>query len=173
MRDLEIVRASSDSHFEDLHELRSEWHPAPCAPPRMRAHAGTAVVLLAYSRGSAVGFTQSRHHRGGWDHVSESPPADSSDVTTFGDWIYVKPANRDSGVGAALLDAMVADAQSAGSVTIAIMPDESDTEGDDDTSLRARQRFFERHGFRLSTPGGNCKGMEPWIYIREVARTAD
>lgn len=164
---LEIVRAEADRHFLDYHELRRGWHPLDYPPGHTKARVRGSIIHVAYFDGEPSGFSDINHHRGGWDHLAESPPVDSAEVVTWMNWIFVVPHLRGNGLGAALLDTVIANARASRSVMVALMPDESDDESDP-RGLDRRTRFFTEQGFIWATPAGNTAGWEPWLLFRRT-----
>lgn len=69
------------------------------------------------------------------------------------DELYVRPHLRSQGIGAAIVERLVADAAADGVSAIEINVDE----GDHDT-----QRFYARHGFGWTEPGSDERAFYFW-----------
>ncbi len=69
------------------------------------------------------------------------------------DELYVRPHLRSQGIGAAIVERLVADAEADGVSAIEINVDE----GDHDT-----QRFYARHGFGWTEPGSDERAFYFW-----------
>jgi len=73
------------------------------------------------------------------------------------DEMYVVPAQRNHGIGSAVLKHLVAMAPALDVDLIEINVDEGDVDA---------QRFYEHHGFMASEPGSTERS---WYYFRELA----
>ncbi|WP_336031620.1 GNAT family N-acetyltransferase [Geodermatophilus sp. FMUSA9-8] len=102
-----------------------------------------------------VGVLTGTHDFGNWSLLERYQHLTDDDEGSYVTAMFVEPALRSHGIGAALLRAFVAQARSAGSPVVVAWPDE------DEEGREERVRFFERNGFAfLDFPGGV---HEPWL----------
>lgn len=140
-----------------LHDFNVEFEtPTPTAAEfadRFRVLlAGPEVVAFLSEDGSELGDGRAT----GFALLSARPTPYFDGPLVQLEELYVRPDLRDRGIGTALLDSVLAFAQSRGSQEVHINVDEIDTD---------TRRFYERHGFVNIQPGEEYRML---MYLREL-----
>jgi GNAT superfamily N-acetyltransferase len=105
------------------------------------ADAGTTIALLAGEPAAGLAL------------VTFRPNVWYDGPVALLDELYVVPAHRNAGIGTGLVERLVAVAAARGVGVIEINVDEGDVDA---------QRFYERHGFAATEPGGGERALYYW-----------
>lgn len=115
------------------------------------------LYFLARLDGEPVGVLEGHHDWANWglleewQHLESSPNARASYVSS----LFVRESARRRGVGGALLDRFIADAQEQGRALVVAWPDE------DEEGRLARLKLNESRGFVFAPYPGGVR--EPWL----------
>ena len=153
------VRRADRDDFDDVRALLDLWKHGQRSTPRswVELEASGQFLLARDPSGAPVGLFEGHHHFSNWDIVQDWKHLGEDPCGSYGISLFVMPRSRRTGVGSALLRQFIADAESAGSRLIVILPDEAQD------GLRARLRFFRHHGFEWLA---DADGREPGLMGR-------
>ncbi|OMH23561.1 hypothetical protein BKD30_11610 [Tersicoccus phoenicis] len=143
----------------ELAELLAGWKPGKTAslgPPTPNLPATVAEV-----DGRLVGFLTGHHRFRHW----EALPDHRGLAGSHGSWLaelFVHPAHRRAGVGAALVSHFIDESVAAGASMVVVRPDASDS-GVEQT---ARQCFFLAQGFVVLRLDPDVRFLPEWLMGR-------